>query len=206
MDALIVVDVQNDFLPGGALAVPKGNEVIPPINRLMRQFETVVATQDWHPEEHLSFAANHPDRRPFETIELDGIEQTLWPVHCVRGTLGAEFAKELGSSRFTHVVRKGTDPQIDSYSGFFDNGRRQATGLDGYLKRKKVNRIFVCGLALDYCVKWTAIDGAKLGYRAYVIEDACRAIAHDEASSKRLVDELYEAGVGIVRSESLPIR
>lgn len=205
MDALIVVDVQNDFLPGGALAVPQGNEIIQPINRLLRQFELSVATQDWHPREHLSFATNHSGRKPYEVVELEGLEQTLWPVHCVQGTLGAEFAKELDTSRFSHVTRKGMDPRVDSYSGFFDNGRRHATDLDAHLRSRNVSRIFVCGLALDYCVKWTALDGARLGFRTVVVEDACRAIASDPTALERMRDELRAAGVVIATSDSLPV-
>ncbi|HEX6986397.1 MAG TPA: bifunctional nicotinamidase/pyrazinamidase [Planctomycetaceae bacterium] len=204
MDALIVVDVQNDFLPGGALAVPKGNEVTAPINRLMRRFDLCVATQDWHPPGHLSFAENHPGRAVFERIELDGLEQVLWPAHCVQGTLGAEFAKELEVRRFAHVTRKGTDPRIDSYSGFFDNGRRKATDLDAYLRSRNVTRVFVCGLALDYCVKFTALDATRLGYRTVVVEDACRAIALDPEDYGRTLDELRTAGVTIATAESLP--
>jgi nicotinamidase/pyrazinamidase len=205
MDALIVVDVQNDFLPGGALPVPNGNEVIAPANRLMRQFGLCVATQDWHPADHLSFAANHPGREPFERIDLDGLEQVLWPTHCVQGTLGAEFAKALESWRFAHVTRKGTDSRVDSYSGFFDNGRRHATDLDAYLRGRGVAQVFVCGLALDYCVKSTALDAVKLGYRTVVVEDACRAIALEPADYGRTIDEFRAAGVTVATTECLPI-
>lgn len=205
MDALIVVDVQNDFLPGGALPVPNGNDVIAPANRLMRQFGLCAATQDWHPPDHLSFAANHPRRKPFDRIDLDGLEQVLWPAHCVQGTLGAEFAKALESSRFAHVTRKGADFRVDSYSGFFDNGRRHATDLGAFLRSRGVTRVFICGLALDYCVKFTALDAVKLGYRTVVVEDACRAIALGPTDYGRTLDDLWAAGVMIATTERLPI-
>ncbi len=205
MDSLILVDIQNDFLPGGALAVPKGNEVIAPANRLMRQFELCVATQDWHPPDHLSFADNHAGRQPFERINLDGLEQVLWPAHCVQGMPGAEFPKELQSHRFSHVTRKGTNPRVDSYSGFFDNGRRHATDLDIFLRNRHVKRVFVCGLALDYCVKFTALDAVRLGYETVVVEDACRAIALDPTDSAKTLDELRASGVECATTEALPI-
>jgi len=198
--ALIVVDVQNDFLPGGALAVPHGDEVIPVINRLARGFELVVATQDWHPPNHLSFAANHPGRTVGEVVELDGLKQVLWPVHCVQGTPGAELAAGLDSARIAHVVKKGTDPRVDSYSGFFDNGRRRDTGLNRWLRSQGVERVVVTGLATDYCVKATALDAAELGFETTVVTDACRAVNLSPDDEQQALDELQAAGVCVVES------
>lgn len=198
--ALIVVDVQNDFLPGGALAVPHGDEVIPVINRLARGFELVVATQDWHPPNHLSFAANHPGRTVGEVVELDGLKQVLWPVHCVQGTPGAELAAGLDSARIAHVVKKGTDPRVDSYSGFFDNGRRRDTGLNRWLRSQGVERVVVTGLATDYCVKATALDAAELGFETTVVTDACRAVNLSPGDEQQALDELQAAGVCVVES------
>ena len=164
MKALIIGDVQNDFCPGGALPVPGGDQVVEVINRMQPKFELVVAIQDWHPADHGSFAANHPGRSPGEQIELAGLPQILWPVHCVQGTPGAELHPGLDRSRIARVFRKGTDPSVDSYSGFFDNGRRSSTGLGEYLKDQGVTDVYICGLATDYCVKATAMDAANLGF------------------------------------------
>ncbi|HLP78182.1 MAG TPA: bifunctional nicotinamidase/pyrazinamidase, partial [Candidatus Paceibacterota bacterium] len=155
MKALILVDIQNDFLSGGALAVPDGDAVIPVANRLQAAFPLVVATQDWHPANHGSFAANHPGRKVFEQIDLNGLPQTLWPVHCVQNTRGAELAAALNRDRIAKVFPKGTDATIDSYSGLFDNGHRKSTGLGEWLKARGATEVFVCGLATDYCVKFT---------------------------------------------------
>ncbi len=152
MKTLILIDIQNDFLPGGALAVPSGDHVIPVINRLQPQFELVVATQDWHPPDHGSFAANHPGRQVGDVIDLDGLQQILWPVHCVQNTHGAELAADLNTARVAKVFRKGTDSRIDSYSGFFDNGHRKTTGLGEFLKQQAVDEVYIAGLATDYCV------------------------------------------------------
>src|SRR6185437_15658622 len=161
MKALIVVDVQNDFLPGGALAVPEGDRVVPVCNRLMEVFEVVIATQDWHPVDHASFAVNHPGHSAGDVIDLNGLPQVLWPVHCVQETRGAMFAPGLEAGRCTGVFRQGTDTEIDSYSGFFDNGHRKATGLGEYLAGLNVSDVYVCGLATDYCVKFTALDARQ---------------------------------------------
>src|SRR5215469_12308716 len=176
MKALILVDIQNDFLPGGALAVPNGDEVIPVINRLQAAFPLVVATQDWHPANHGSFAANHPGKKPYEQIDLNGLPQTLWPVHCVQGTTGAELAPGLERGRITKIFQKGRNPGIDSYSGFFDNGHRRATGLAKWLKGKGVTEVYVCGLATDYCVKFTALDAIGESFKTHLIEDASRGV------------------------------
>src|SRR5512147_565922 len=174
MKCLILVDLQNDFLPGGALAVPEGDKVIPVVNKLQPMFPLVVATQDWHPANHGSFATNHPGRKVFEQIVLNGLPQTLWPVHCVQGTRGAELAAALNRERIAKVFPKGTDPGIDSYSGLFDNGHRKSTGLGEWLKEQGVTHVYVCGLATDYCVKFTALDAAQMGFKTWLVEDACR--------------------------------
>jgi len=158
MRALLLVDIQNDFLPGGALAVPEGDQVVHVANALMSRFDLVLATKDWHPQDHCSFAASHAGRRVGETIEHNGLQQILWPVHCVHDTDGAAFPKSLHAREIDHVILKGLDRDIDSYSGFFDNGRRQATGLADFLASSNVDRLFVMGLATDYCVKFTAMD------------------------------------------------
>ncbi len=195
MPALIIVDVQNDFCPGGALAVPGGDQVVPLINRLQPRYDLVVATQDWHPADHGSFAVNHPGRTPGERIELAGLPQVLWPVHCVQGTPGAEFHPALNLQRVARVFRKGTHPQIDSYSGFFDNGHRAATGLGEYLRQRGVKEVYVCGLATDYCVKWTALDAVELGFETFVLEDACRGVDLHPGDVRQAIDEMRRRGV-----------
>jgi nicotinamidase/pyrazinamidase len=203
MDALLVVDVQNDFLPGGALAVPDGDQVIPVVNRLVGCFGLVLATQDWHPANHGSFAANHPNRQPGEVIDLNGIMQVLWPVHCVQGSPGAAFSTQLRTECFSKVFRKGIDPGIDSYSGFFDNGRRRSTGLAEYLRDRSVDGIFICGLATDYCVKFSALDSTSSGFRTRVIEDACRGVDLKPGDCEAAISEMRKAGVSIVQSGNL---
>ncbi|MFQ5501903.1 MAG: bifunctional nicotinamidase/pyrazinamidase, partial [Phycisphaerae bacterium] len=177
MDALILVDLQNDFTPGGALPVPDGDAVVSIANRLMPRFDLIVATQDWHPPDHGSFAANHSGKDPGDTIKLNGLEQILWPVHCVQDTPGAALLSVLDTSRIAHVFRKGIDPGIDSYSGFFDNDHRNATGLGDYLKEQRVDRVYIMGLATDYCVKFTALDARSLGFDTCLIEDGCRGVS-----------------------------
>lgn len=203
MRALVVVDVQNDFLPGGALEVPEGDQVIPVANELMRRFELVVASQDWHPAGHLSFAANHPGRAPGEVIDVGGVEQVLWPVHCVQGTAGAAFAPMLESARFTRVFRKGTDPLLDSYSAFYDNGRRRATGLGDYLETRGVDEVLVLGLATDYCVRWTALDARRLGLRTVVVEDGCRGVELQPGDVEAAREEMRAAGCLLTTSGDL---
>jgi nicotinamidase/pyrazinamidase len=175
-DALIVIDVQNDFCPGGALAVAGGDEIIGQINGLMGEFQTVVLTQDWHPANHASFAANHPGAEPFSLTEMPYGPQVLWPVHCVQGTTGAEFHKTLRTNPAQLVIRKGFRAGIDSYSAFFENDRSTATGLEGYLRNRGVTAVTLVGLATDYCVAYSALDAARLGFAASVIETATRAI------------------------------
>jgi nicotinamidase/pyrazinamidase len=202
-DCLIIVDVQNDFLPGGALAVPQGDVIIPIINRLQTAFSLVVATQDWHPANHGSFAVNHPGKREFAQIDLNGLPQTLWPVHCVQDSAGAELAPSLGRERIAKIFPKGTDPGIDSYSGFFDNGHRKGTGLAEWLRNQGVSDVYVCGLATDYCVKFTALDAIQSGFHTWLIEDACRGVnlqPHDAADALR---EMQQAGVRITSTAAL---
>jgi nicotinamidase/pyrazinamidase len=175
-EALIVIDVQNDFCPGGALAVADGDAIVPRVNRLMEDFATIVLTQDWHPGDHASFAANHPGAAPFSLTEMPYGPQVLWPTHCVIGTKGAWFHPELRTDAAQLVVRKGFRPTIDSYSAFFENDRATATGLDGYLKTRGVTRLTLVGLATDYCVAYSALDAARLGFAARVLTGACRAI------------------------------
>jgi nicotinamidase/pyrazinamidase len=175
-DVLLVVDVQNDFCPGGALAVSFGDQVIDPIHRAARHFEHIVLTQDWHPANHVSFAASHPGRQPFEQIELDYGPQTLWPTHCVQNTRGAEFHPALHLPQAELILRKGFRPQIDSYSAFFENDRTTPTGLAGYLRERGFKRVFLAGLAYDYCVGYSALDARHLGFAAVILRDACHAI------------------------------
>jgi nicotinamidase/pyrazinamidase len=203
MNALLVVDIQNDFLPGGALAVADGDQVIPIANRLMDCFALVLATQDWHPAHHGSFAANHPGRQPGEVIDLNGIMQILWPVHCVQGSPGAAFSTQIRADRFHKIFKKGIDPGIDSYSGFFDNGWRRSTGLAEYLKERNVDEIFICGLATDYCVKFSALDSISSGLRTSVIEDACRGVDLKLGDSAAAIAEMRKSGVSIVDSSML---
>jgi len=204
--ALIIVDIQNDFLPGGALAVPGGDEVIPVANRLMKRFDLVVATQDWHPANHGSFAANHPGHRPGDVVQLDGLPQVLWPVHCVQGTYGAEFATELNSSRITRVFRKGTDAAIDSYSGLFDNKHRRSTGLAEYLRDEGIKTVNVLGLAIDYCVKFTALDAVDAGFEVLLIEDGCRGVELHPGDVRGAVETMRTRGVKIVSRSDLPLK
>jgi nicotinamidase/pyrazinamidase len=203
MRALVLVDLQNDFVPGGALAVPHGNEVVPIANRVQRNFDLVVATQDWHPRDHGSFAANHPGKHVGEMIDLHGLPQILWPVHCVQETRGAELVRELETARIARIFQKGTDPKIDSYSGFFDNGRRRATGLGDYLKSQHVTDVSILGLATDYCVKFTALDARQLEFKTHLIEDACRGVNLKPDDSARAIEEMRIAGVNIMRSTEL---
>ncbi|WP_368744656.1 bifunctional nicotinamidase/pyrazinamidase [Desertibaculum subflavum] len=177
--ALVVIDVQNDFCPGGALAVPDGDAVVPAINRLMPHFPRVVLTQDWHPRGHLSFAASHPGRQPFETVAVDYGPQVLWPDHCVQGTQGAAFHPDLATAAAALILRKGMNPKVDSYSAFFENDRRTATGLAGYLSGLGVRRLYFCGLATDFCVLYSALDARALGFACTLVEDACRGIDLD---------------------------
>jgi nicotinamidase/pyrazinamidase len=176
MNALIIVDVQNDFIPGGALPVNDGDTIIPMINDLQNHFDLVVATQDWHPADHESFASTHPGNKVFDEIILDGLPQVLWPDHCIQESYGAQFSSLLHTKKIEAIFRKGMDENIDSYSGFFDNGKKKSTGMSDYLKGRGVTAISVCGLAADYCVYFTALDGMELGFESTIIENATKAI------------------------------
>tara|TARA_R110000868_G_scaffold37111_4_gene131375 strand:+ start:65245 stop:65868 length:624 start_codon:yes stop_codon:yes gene_type:complete len=202
MKALILIDVQNDFCPGGKLAVPNGDEIIQPINRIIPLFGHVIQTQDWHPKDHLSFASNHNGKSEYESIELNYGEQVLWPNHCVQGSFGAEFHSELNTKATQLTVRKGFRKEIDSYSGFTENDHKTKTGLDGFLSSLNINQLFLCGLATDFCVKWTALDARKLGYDVYVIEDAVRAIDLNNSLSIA-ISEMLDKGVHFVQSENI---
>lgn len=194
MNALIVIDVQNDFLPGGALAVPEGDQVIPVVNGLVDTHDLVVLTQDWHPANHGSFAVNQ-GRTPGEMGELAGLPQVMWPVHCVQGSAGAAFAEGLRRDRVDAVFQKGQDPTVDSYSGFFDNARRRDTGLHAWLAERGVDALTVVGLATDYCVKFTALDALSLGYRVRLVEAGCRGVELHAGDVSRALAELAAAGV-----------
>jgi len=200
LNALILVDIQNDFVPGGALPVSEGGQIVPIVNRIQAQFDLVVATQDWHPANHGSFAANHPRKKPGDVIELNGLRQMLWPVHCVQNTAGAAFVPALNMKQVAEVFQKGTDARIDSYSGFFDNGHRKATGLDDFLKARKVTDVFIAGLATDYCVKFTALDAVELGFKTHLVEEACRGVNLKSGDVAEAVEEMQGAGVRIVKS------
>jgi nicotinamidase/pyrazinamidase len=194
--AFLAVDIQNDFLPGGSLAVREGDLVIPLINKLVKDFDIVVASKDWHPSNHSSFAKNH-GKKVGEKILLKGLEQILWPVHCVQGSEGAEFSSDLDTSYFEKTFFKGTERDIDSYSAFFDNGLLKSTGLGEYLKGKKVTDLYIAGLTTDYCVKFSVLDAIQLGFKVYVILDACRAVNLKPGDNERVVDEMKDAGAEI---------
>ena len=200
--ALVVIDVQNDFCPGGALEVPDGDAVVEKINRLAGKFRVKVFTQDWHPADHASFAANHAGKQPFDTVDLSYGTQVLWPPHCVQGTQGAEFHAGLKTSEADVIVRKGFRAGIDSYSAFFENDRETPTGLDGYVRSRGVEKIFCAGLATDFCVRYSAVDAARLGFEVVLIEDACRAIDLD-GSLGAAMKEMRELGVAIEQTSSL---
>ncbi|NLE40158.1 MAG: bifunctional nicotinamidase/pyrazinamidase [Pirellulaceae bacterium] len=201
-DAIILTDIQNDFLPGGALAVPEGDAILPRVNRLIEVFPLVVATQDCHPADHVSFARTH-GRRVGEVIRVGGVEQILWPVHCVEGTPGVELAPGLNKERIAKIIAKGTDREIDSYSTFFDNEHRRATGLDEFLRSRGVRRVYLCGLATDYCVKFSALDAARLGYETFVVLDACRGIDASPGDVDRAVARMTAAGVKLAGGEEV---
>ena len=203
MEALILVDLQYDFMPGGALAVPKGDEVMPLANPLASRFELVVASQDWHPPKHRSFSSQHAGKKPGDVIDLEGIEQRLWPDHCVQNTHGAELHHDLDRSRIERVFQKGTDPGIDSYSAFFDNAHRRATGLGEYLKDKGVTTIYLMGLATDYCVKYSTIDALELGFKVSIVGDGCRGIEADLGDIEKAMREMLQRGATLTHSRRL---
>lgn len=199
---LIVVDVQNGFTPGGNLAVANADEIIPKINQLAQKFEHIVLTQDWHPDQHISFAHNHPNKKPFETIELDYGRQVLWPKHCVQGTRDAEFHPHLNIPTAQLIIRKGCHQNIDSYSAFMEADRKTPTGLNGYLREHQINTVFIVGIATDFCVAWTAIDAAELGFDTYVIEDACKAIDLN-GSLQQAWQDMLQKGVHRIEASSI---
>lgn len=201
--ALVIVDVQNDFVPGGALAVAEGDKVVPIINLLQEKFGLVLATQDWHPANHGSFAANHPNRAVGELIQLNGLPQILWPVHCVQHSKGADFHPGLSRDKWKAIFQKGTNPMVDSYSGFFDNGKLGDTGLGGFLKKEGVDQIYVCGLATDYCVKFTVLDALAQGFETILVADACRAVNLANGDGDMAIDEMVRAGAKITDSASI---
>lgn len=206
MRALILVDIQNDFMPTGALPVPDGDAVVHVANAISGGFELVVATQDWHPAEHESFAANHEGRAPGEVIDLYGLDQILWPVHCVQGSSGAEFVEGLDTRPVAAVFRKGMDPTIDSYSGFFDNGRKRATGLTGYLRALGVEQVYVMGVATDYCVKFTALDAVDEGFETFLVQDGCRGVGIGPTDIDDAVAMMRERGVRVIDSSEVTPR
>lgn len=197
MKALILVDIQNDFLPGGALAVPAGDEVVPVANRRMPEYELVVATQDWHPADHQSFASQHPGKSVGDIAVVDGLEQILWPDHCVQRTLGAELAAGLNREGIDHVFQKGTDRMIDSYSGFFDNDHRKATGLGDFLKQRGVAEVDVMGLATEYCVRFTALDAVALGFKTTLLTEGIRGVELAPGDCEQAIAEMQASGVVI---------
>ena len=201
MKTLVIIDVQNDFIPGGSLAVPGGDQIVALINKLQEEFDLVIATQDWHPRDHSSFAANHPGKNEFEKIELHGQEQVLWPVHCVQNSDGAKFHPELKSSKIETIFRKGTSKEIDSYSGFYDNAHLKSTGLAGYLKEKGADELYFCGLAAEYCVYFSVMDALKEGFSATLIEDATRPL--DDEDFQQAKENILKAGGKIIKSREL---
>jgi nicotinamidase/pyrazinamidase len=205
-NALIIVDVQNDFCPGGALAVNDGDKIIKTINTIVEKYKNrfykIVATQDWHPENHISFAKNH-NKNIYEVIEIKGISQVLWPVHCVKGSNGANFHPDLNLNNVDLIIRKGSTPEIDSYSAFFENDKKTKTGLDGYLKNLNIDTLFFTGLAFDYCVFYSAMDAINLGYKTYVIEDATKPVDIPEGFSKEVKEKMLNAGIKIINFNEL---
>ncbi|MDA3502823.1 bifunctional nicotinamidase/pyrazinamidase [Acinetobacter sp. AOR34_HL] len=199
---LIVVDVQNGFTPGGNLAVANADEIIPKINQLAQKFKHIVLTQDWHPDQHISFADNHPNKKPFETIELDYGRQVLWPKHCVQGTHDAEFHPHLNIPTAQLIIRKGCHQNIDSYSAFMEADRKTPTGLNGYLREHQINTVYIVGIATDFCVAWTAIDAAELGFDTYVIEDACKGIDLN-GSLQQAWQDMLQKGVHRIEASSI---
>ena len=209
-EALLIIDIQNDFCPGGAMAVPEGNAIIPGVAKLAAQFDTVVLAQDWHPAGHTSFASTH-QAEPFSTYAASYGEQTLWPDHCIQGSAGADFHPDLYEAgvveRARRIVRKGTNPAVDSYSAFFENDRTTPTGLEGWLRQRDISHLFLCGLATDFCVAWSALDAVGLGFAVTIVLDACKGIGLADADGQTTIDtarrRLTEAGVAFVNSDDV---
>ncbi|MBF0278243.1 MAG: bifunctional nicotinamidase/pyrazinamidase [SAR324 cluster bacterium] len=202
MKALLLVDLQNDFTPDGALPVPEGDQIVPLINKLQKKFDLLVATQDWHPADHESFAVHH-NKQAGEIVMLYGVEQILWPVHCVQNSYGAAFIDGLNTEKFAWICQKGMNKKVDSYSGFFENDHQQATGMDAFLKERGVSEIYITGLATDYCVKFTALDARSLGYPTYLIADATRGVNLSEGDAEKAIGEMSSAGVTVVQSSEI---
>lgn len=204
MKALIITDVQNDFLEGGSLAVPEGNSIISVINNILSKFDVLIYTKDWHPTNHKSFASNHKDKNVYDIINLKGVRQVLWPDHCIQNTSGSDFDNELIiSSENTYYIYKGTDPDVDSYSAFFDNKKIHDTGLNNLLREKNINKVYICGLATDYCVKFSAIDAYELNYETFLIADATKAVNINPDDYEKSLEELKNKGVKIIFSKNL---
>lgn len=199
-----MVDLQNDFCRGGSLAVPEGDAVIPLANQLQACFDVVVATKDWHPKNHMSFASNHPGNQVGEVIKVHDFNQVLWPDHCVQDSKGAEFHPELHTDAIQHVFYKGSDRSVDSYSAFYDNEHLRSTGLEDYLHREGVTDIYIMGLATDYCVKYSCLDASRMNFKVYVIQDACRGVELNPGDVAKAIQEIQDAGVVLVDSKDLP--
>lgn len=203
MSALILVDIQNDFLPGGALAVPEGDKILPVIDQLLQcSFDLIVASQDWHPQQHASFAAVH-GKQPGENITLAGVEQTLWPIHCVQGSKGADLAPGWQKDKVDATIHKGTAEKVDSYSVFFDNARNSSTGLDAILKKKHISKLYIAGLATDYCVLFSVLDARKLGYEVYVVIDGCKGVNIHPGDDLKALQQMQQCGAFLITSAYL---
>jgi len=202
-DALLVIDIQNDFCPGGALAIPKGDEVVTPANKMIDVFQTVVLSQDWHPAGHSSFASSHEDKQPLDMITMPYGEQVLWPDHCIQGSSGAEFHRDLDADKADLIIRKGCKSHIDSYSAFYENDQTTTTGLSGYLREKSIKRVFLLGLAAEYCVAFSALDGLKENFEAFVFEDAVRALGGEPYEQMLLTQN--EAGVQFISTDDVAV-
>ena len=196
MKTLVLVDIQNDFLKGGSLAVPEGEKIIKPINKIIKQYDLVIATKDWHPKNHISFASNHSDKKIGDIINVNGVDQVLWPDHCIQNSYGSDFPEQLDISKLAKVIYKGSDANIDSYSGFFDNGHFRSTGLSDYLKSKDVNKIDYVGLATDYCLKYTAIDSVSEGFKTRVLVDCIRGI--DKKGCELALNKMKSKGIELI--------
>lgn len=201
--ALIIIDIQNDFVPNGSLAVKEGDAIIPLVNELQNRFEHIIATQDWHPANHCSFAANHVGKKVGELVEIDGLMHVMWPIHCVQNTKGAELVEGLNTEKIMRIFYKGTDVNIDSYSGVFDNGRKKATGMADYLREKGISDVYVVGLATDYCVKFTALDLVDSGFNTFLIVDACRGVNLQQGDVEKALAECEKAGIRIMESDAI---
>lgn len=201
--ALLIVDIQNDFMPGGALGVSDGHLIIPLINQLQEKFDMIIATKDWHPKNHLSFASQHVGKKAYDSIILDGIEQTLWPDHCVQNSYGADFHSDLSIKKISKIIYKGMNRNVDSYSGFWDNNKKDKTELGEYLRALYIDSLYIVGLAIDYCVKYTALDGIKAGFNIYVIEEACQGVNLKKTDTSDSIREMITNGIQIIHSNAL---